>query len=318
MTDAKLVSLTDVSVVYESGPPWARVESTALRSVSLGIGEGETLGLVGESGSGKTTIGRVMLGLLRPAAGSAELLGEPLAKARRSARGRIQVVLQHPEWSLNPMLRVGRSIAEPLAITHDVSRKEREAKVGAMLEEVGLEPVLARRYPHQLSGGQLQRASIARALITNPRLVVFDEAVSALDVSAQAQILNLIRKTQREYGYAALFISHQIDAVRYVSDRVAVLYGGEVVAEAPAAAFYGQPAHPYARALRTGGEGWPLSGAPAADVSVNQDCCPFASACPLAIERCRHERPLLRPVGEELAACHRAEHAPAHAEQPTR
>ena len=209
MTEA-VVELRSVDVHFTSGPLWARRHVHAAREVSLQVAPGETLGLVGESGSGKTTTGKVCLGLVRPSAGEVIFEGSPFDYRRRSRRGALAAVLQHPQWSLNPRLHVGTSVAEPLVINGIGGREERRRQTAEMLEQVGLQPVLAKRYPHELSGGQRQRVAVARALITHPKFVVFDEAVSALDVSVQAQILNLIRELQAHAGFAALFISHDL------------------------------------------------------------------------------------------------------------
>ncbi|MFX0546669.1 ATP-binding cassette domain-containing protein [Roseovarius sp. S1116L3] len=219
----------------------------AVRGVSLEIAEGETLGLVGESGSGKTTLGRVCLGLLHPTVGEMRMQGAPFGRLRQR-RGQLSVVLQHPEWALNPRLRCGASVGEPLRVlgTRGAARHQAVVK---MLDQVGLSADFADRYPGQLSGGQRQRVAIARALITEPRFILFDEAVSALDVSVQTQVLNLIRDLQADHGFAALFISHDLAATRYVSDRIAVMLRGEIVEAAPARDFYGTPSHPYSRAL---------------------------------------------------------------------
>ncbi|MEU6266185.1 ABC transporter ATP-binding protein [Saccharopolyspora shandongensis] len=241
-----VLELDDVAVTFGAGPPWRRRAVHAVRGVSLRLSPGETLGLVGESGSGKTTTSMVALGLQRPTSGSVRFQGEPFPKRRRLLAGRMQAVLQHPQWSLNPRMRVGRSVAEPLAV---LGEPQGEQRVLDMLAQVGLDESIAQRYPHQLSGGQRQRVSIARALITRPPFIVFDEAVSALDVSVQAQILNLIKDLQAEFGFAALFISHDLGAVRYVADRVAVLRHGEVVETAAAEVFYRTPEHAYSRQL---------------------------------------------------------------------
>ncbi|TYB58166.1 ABC transporter ATP-binding protein [Nonomuraea sp. PA05] len=216
-----------------------------MRRVSLQVAEGETLGLVGESGSGKTTTSRVALGLQRPTSGTVRFDGRPFPKRRRELAGRMQAVLQHPHWSLNPRMRVGQSVAEPLDV---LGRTEKNA-VTEMLEHVGLGADFADRYPHELSGGQRQRVSIARALVTRPGFIVFDEAVSALDVSVQVQILNLIKDLQAEYGFSALFISHDLGAVRYVADRIAVMRQGEVVETADTRTFYTDPSHEYSKQL---------------------------------------------------------------------
>jgi ABC-type glutathione transport system ATPase component len=244
-----VISLADLAVTYRTGPVWKRVAVPAVKGVTLQIGPGETLGLVGESGSGKTTLGRVMLGLVKPSSGKFLFQQEPFHPRLRRA-GALSVVFQHPEWALNPRMRCASSIAEPLDIQQIGDRAERREKVAAMLAQVGLESALATRFPGELSGGQRQRMAIARALITHPRFIVFDEAVSALDVSIQAQILNLIRDLQEQHGFAALFISHDLAATRYISHRIAVMRAGEFVEVAPAASFYATPDHPYSRSLR--------------------------------------------------------------------
>lgn len=245
-----IVSLRSAGVTFASGPPWAREHLDAVRAVDLDVYGGETLGLVGESGSGKTTLGRMCLGIQRPTRGQVFIDGVPFDGHQGRLRGRLQLVGQHPEWTLNPRLRVGTSVAEPMAIMGVRSRRDRHDRVAEMLELVGLESSLAQRYPHQLSGGQRQRVAIARALITKPNFIVFDEAVSALDVSVQAQILNLIKDVQAVQGFAALFISHDLAAVRYVAHRVAVMLNGEILEVAPSARFYGVPEHPYSRKLQ--------------------------------------------------------------------
>jgi ABC-type glutathione transport system ATPase component len=243
-----LVSLEAVSVEFRSGLPWARRSVMAVDDVSLSIEKGETLGLVGESGSGKSTLARTCLGLVRPTTGEVRFEGRRVERFR-SVRGRLEVVLQNPDWALNPRLRIGTSVAEPLAIIGEGRRDERRAHATAMLEQVGLAASMVDRYPHQLSGGQRQRVAIARALITRPSFIVFDEVVSALDVSVQAQILELVRRLQAERGFSALFISHDLAVVRYLSHRIAVMQSGKLVEVGPSALFYRIPAHPYSRQL---------------------------------------------------------------------
>jgi ABC-type glutathione transport system ATPase component len=247
MTPGAIVALERVSVTYRSGPVWNRRITRAVHDLDLDIPQGTILGLVGESGSGKTTVGRLCLGLLRPSRGAAFFEGASI-RGPRAVKGRAAVVLQQPEWALNPRLRIGTSVAEPLTVL-GVRRPERLDRAREALRRVGLDPSLLARYPHELSGGQRQRASIARALITDPSFVVFDEAVSALDVSVQAQILNLIRSLQESRSFSALFISHDLAATRYVADRIAVMRLGEIVETGHADRFYAVPEHPYSREL---------------------------------------------------------------------
>ena len=247
-TPAPVITLRDLAVDYRSGPAWRRTRVPAVEGVDLDIAAGETVGLVGESGSGKTTLGRVMLGLVRPSRGQVRFDGMPLDASLRR-RGALGVVFQHPEWALNPRLRCATSILEPLQIQRIGDRAERQQRLHALLGEVGLDPALAQRFPGELSGGQRQRMAIARALITQPRFIVFDEAVSALDVSVQSQILNLIQSLQQQHRFAALFISHDLAATRYVAQRIAVMRHGRFVEVGPASRFYEQPEHAYSRAL---------------------------------------------------------------------
>ena len=242
------LEMRDIGVTYRKGLLNRQVAVAAVTHVDLTIARGETLGLVGESGSGKTTLARVALGLIRPSHGSLLFEGQPFdPRVRRY--GALSVVFQHPEWALNPRLKCGTSIAEPLVVQGLRLGEERRRRVQAMLAEVGLDDALMDRYPGELSGGQRQRMAIARALITQPRFVVFDEAVSALDVSVQSQILNLIRRLQAQHGFAAMFISHDLAATRYVSQRIAVMRSGAFVEVAAARKFYDRPDHPYSQAL---------------------------------------------------------------------
>jgi ABC-type glutathione transport system ATPase component len=247
VTGDAIIALERVAVTYRSGPAWNRRVVHAVRGVNISIPRGTILGLVGESGSGKTTVGRLCLGLLRPTEGAVLFDNAPMLNPR-AIKGRAAVVLQQPEWALNPRLRVGTSVAEPLTVL-GVAKAERLERASESLRQVGLDPTLLTRYPHELSGGQRQRASIARALITDPSFVVFDEAVSALDVSVQTQILNLIRSLQESRAFSALFISHDLAATRYVADRIAVMRLGEIVEAGDADRFYALPEHPYSREL---------------------------------------------------------------------
>ncbi|MFO1061302.1 MAG: ABC transporter ATP-binding protein, partial [Dongiaceae bacterium] len=303
-----VMAFEDVSVRFVSGPAWARRHTDALAGLSLEIAAGETLGVVGESGSGKTTLGRLALGLLRPTAGRVRFGGKPVESRAGYPRGSVAAVLQHPQWSLNPRLSIGSSIAEPLTVLGGCARPERQRRVAEMMGLVGLDAALLPRYPHELSGGQRQRASIARALITHPRFIVFDEATSALDVSVQAQILNLVLALQQQAGFAALFISHDLAAVRYVARRVTVLYAGRLMELAESAGLYRPAAHPYTRCLQQASG---LIDAPAYRLAgpfgaAAGDCCPLHPRCPLAVERCARERPVPPAADAGRVACHRA------------
>jgi oligopeptide/dipeptide ABC transporter ATP-binding protein len=225
----------------------------AVDGLSLTLATAETVGLVGESGSGKTTLGRAVVGLVRPTSGAILFRGQPLdakgAASDRAARSQLQMVFQDPTSSLDPRWPVGASIAEPLRLNHVGTRAERHERVSDLLKVVGLSPGHARRYPHELSGGQRQRVGLARALALNPAVIVADEAVSALDVSIRAQIINLLQQLQDELKLSYLFIAHDLAVVRHLSDRVAVMYLGQIVEEASAADLYGDARHPYTVSL---------------------------------------------------------------------
>ncbi len=303
------IRLDRLSVVFRSGGVLARGDTAALRDVSLTMPRGGTLGLVGESGSGKSTLGNVLVGLVKPTSGSVMVGDEPLG---RQAPGFRQLVGQNPRWTLNPVLPVWRSVAEPLAIAGSPRRTRRDESV-RMLRAVGLPDQLAQRYPHELSGGQVQRAAIARALVSRPELVVFDEAVSALDVSVQVHTINIIKELQAQRAFNALFISHDLASVRYAADTVAVLYRGMLMHVAPADTFYDQACHPYSLALRsagTGDETVSLREAPDGSADgggTDAEGCPLAGRCPFVVSRCTAERPVLREVNGQRTACHRAE-----------
>ncbi|MEV4806711.1 oligopeptide/dipeptide ABC transporter ATP-binding protein [Nonomuraea sp. NPDC049421] len=292
----------------------------AVDGLSLEIGEGEVLGLVGESGSGKSTVGKCVLRLTEPTAGSIELAGRDIThlsrRAMRPLRRDVHMVFQDPFSSLNPRFTIEQIVAEPL-LRHKVGdRREVTAKVAAMLEKVGLRQEMRRRHPHELSGGQRQRVGLARALVLEPKLVVADEPVSALDVSVQASVLNLITDLQRDMGFSCLFITHDLSVVEFLADRIAVMYLGRIVESGPTAEIFAQPRHPYTQAL--------LSAAPVADpvrqrerrrIVLGGDVpspvdppagCRFHTRCPLAYDECRTAEPLLNdPRGSgHPAACH--------------
>jgi oligopeptide transport system ATP-binding protein len=293
----------------------------AVDGVDLVIGAGETLGLVGESGCGKSTLSNAIVGLVPPTRGSIRVRGSEVAGASRKAlyalRRDVQMIFQDPALSLNPRLTVGAAIGEPLAVRGIASGRALEERVHALLIQVGLRPEHAGRYPHQFSGGQRQRIVIARALALEPALVVCDEPVSALDVSVRAQILNLLIELQRRMGMAYLFVSHDLNVVRHVCDRVAVMYLGRVVEQASRDALFADPRHPYTRALMSAVlEADPLAqrakprtvlrGEPPSPSDVPQGCA-FHTRCPLATEVCLEQRPLLTPrPGNALVACHHA------------
>ncbi|MBT2422458.1 ABC transporter ATP-binding protein [Streptomyces sp. ISL-22] len=317
MTLPPLLDVKDLSVEFRQGrrtPPLRAVDK-----VSLSIAPGETLGLVGESGSGKSTIGRAVLGLNRVDSGQVHFEGRDITHASRRTRrelsARLQVVFQDPYSSLNPARTIGQTLAETLLAHGDFRAKETAERVKAMLERVGMPADTADRYPGQFSGGQRQRIAIARALMPEPRLVICDEPVSALDLSIQAQVMNLLAELQRDLDLSYLFIAHDLPVVRHLSHRIVVLYRGRVMETGPAGMLYADPVHPYTRAL--------LAAVPRPDPRAQRartanrtaattatapatDGCVFAHRCLHAVLLCHSEPPPLLPLPDgRAAACHR-------------
>jgi ABC-type oligopeptide transport system ATPase subunit len=251
MTGARLLTVSALTVEYRTARRAKAVR--ALDSVSLSIGTGETLGLVGESGSGKSTLARAILGLAPVRSGTIEFDGRDITRAtrreRRALSAEVQVVFQDPYSSLNPARTIRQTLAEPLGVHERLSRREISERVREMLDRVGLPTDAAARYPRHFSGGQRQRIAIARALMLSPRLIICDEAVSALDLSVQAQILNLLLELQEELSLSYLFISHDLSVVQHLSHRIVVLYRGETVESGPTNMVCDRPTHPYTRAL---------------------------------------------------------------------
>ena len=283
----------------------------AVTDVSLALRQGETLGVVGESGCGKSTLGRMLAGILPPSSGRVLLDGAPPMQGGRKVTTRIQTVFQDPFASLNPRRRIGDSIAEGPVAHGFVTRAASAALVAEWLGRVGLDPGFAQRFPHQFSGGQRQRVAIARALAMRPDVLICDEPVASLDVSIQAQVLNLFLDLRRDLGLTCLFISHDLGVVRHVSDRVAIMYLGRIVESGEAARIYAAPRHPYTRALlasspRLDGAAalQPIAGELPSPLAPPPGCA-FHPRCPLATELCRAERPPLTPRdGDHLVACH--------------
>jgi len=320
LTDAPLLSVRGLSKDFpgrKSSIFGQRSRIRAVDDVSFDIARRETLGLVGESGCGKTTTGRLVLRLIEPTSGSVRFNGKDVLAlpppALRALRRDMQIVFQDPFGALNPRMTAGELIAEPLIVHSIGDATARARSLRRLMDLVGLSAYHAGRFPHEFSGGQRQRLCIARALALNPAFVVCDEAVSALDVSVQAQILNLLHDLRDELGLTYLFISHDLGVVRHISDRVAVMYLGRIVETGPRAAIFGAPAHPYTQAL--------LKSVPSPEkgrksfFTVKGDVpsaanpppgCSFHTRCPLAFERCRIEEPAARPAGGpgHTATCH--------------
>lgn len=291
----------------------------AVDGLDFTIQRGETLGLVGESGCGKSTTGRTILQLYRPTAGDVYFQGKDLAKLQgeelRKMRRHMQMIFQDPYASLNPRMTVGDIIGEPLEVHNIAKGKERKERVQELLQIVGLNPYFINRYPHEFSGGQRQRIGVARALAVNPDFIVCDEPISALDVSIQAQIINLLEELQQKFNLTYLFIAHDLSVVRHISDRVAVMYLGKIVELTDRTSLYSNPLHPYTKAL--------LSAVPIPDPVVEEkreriilvgyvpspvnppSGCRFHTRCPLAIDICKRVDPEFRDVGNNhWVACH--------------
>lgn len=337
--DDPLLSIRDLKVHFEIGGGGALARLAggggrrfvrAVDGVSLDIHQGETLGLVGESGCGKSTLGRALLRLTKPTAGRVDFRGRDLAalsaREMRGERSRLQMIFQDPYASLNPRMTVDQIIGEPLDTFKLAAGVERERRVGELMETVGLSPRFRKRYPHEFSGGQRQRIGIARALAAEPEFVVADEPISALDVSVQAQIMNLLERLRRERDLTYLFISHDLRAVRHMADRVAVMYLGRVVELSEAREIYDDPLMPYTKAL--------ISAVPVPDPEVEATRrrivlegdipspinppagCPFHTRCPWAIKQCGEVVPPLVEIRpQHFAACIRISAEEPHIER---
>ena len=318
--NGSLLSCRDVAVEY---PAAGRV-LRAVDGVDLDVEHGTTVAVVGESGCGKSTLARAILGLTSVSRGSIKLEGRELVglapRELRPLRPALQMVFQNPFGSLNPRLTVGRIIEEPLIVQKIGTRGSRRERVRELLDMVGLDAGSEQQYPHQFSGGQRQRIAIARALALNPKLIVCDEPVSALDVSVQAQVLNLLVRLQRDLGISYLFISHDLSVVRHLAHRTVVMYLGRVVAQSSHRSFWAAPLHPYVTALR---DATPTMDVLEADRPVTllegevpsaldpRPGCRFSTRCPYAVEICRSVYPALRAVSDvESVACHRVEITP--------
>ncbi|WP_407270128.1 ABC transporter ATP-binding protein [Radiobacillus sp. PE A8.2] len=289
----------------------------AVDDISFFINKGETLGLVGESGCGKSTAGRSVLRLLEATEGSVFLDGEDiynLSSSRlKKKRNEMQIVFQDPYASLNPRLKVRSIIEEPLIIHTNLTKKQRREKLSQLMQDVGLDESYLERYPHEFSGGQRQRIGIARAIAVQPKLIVMDEPVSALDVSVQAQVLNLIQDLQEKYQLTYLFITHNLSVVKHISNRIAVMYLGKIVEIADRETFFKDPKHPYSGALisaipepnpKLKKERVILQGDVPSPVNPPSGC-PFHTRCPLVMDRCKSEVPQLKDVGNnQIVACH--------------
>jgi oligopeptide/dipeptide ABC transporter ATP-binding protein len=308
-----ILELDDVARAFPVRDALGRAKGAvrAVDGVTLSVGEGEVLAIVGESGCGKSTLGRVMLRLIEPDRGAIRFMGEDLRAlspaALRARRRDMQLIFQDPFASLDPRMTVEEAVAEPIRLHRLAPRAQEPAEVAALLERVGLRPELARRWPHEFSGGQRQRIAIARALASRPRLIVGDEPVSALDVSVQAQVINLLADLIAELRLSFVLISHDLGVVRHIADRVAVMYLGRIVEEGPTATVFAAPRHPYTRALLAavpgqGGKAALLEGDVPSPINPPSGC-RFRTRCGFAEAICAEQSPPLEG-GAHRAACH--------------
>jgi oligopeptide/dipeptide ABC transporter ATP-binding protein len=323
MKPEPLLDIDSLGVTYRGAG--RRRQTRAVDGASLRILPGETLGLVGESGSGKSSVGSAVVGLVPVTDGEIRFSGEDITRAtarrRRDLSAQIQVIFQDPYSSLNPSRTIAQTLVEPLLIHRQLSRPESRQRVWEMLEKVGLDGAAADRYPRQFSGGQRQRIAIARALIISPQLVVCDEPVSALDLSVQAQVLNLLLALQEQLALSYLFISHDLAVVRHISQRIAVMYRGRIMESGDAETVYRTPGHPYTATLLAANpipdpleqqrnRLQAVARRPARPESETVGGCPFAARCPLTVDACISERPALTPGPTgALVACHRRDEA---------
>lgn len=318
-----LIRTEDLSLAFPvRGGFFQSVRSSvkAVNAVNLEVEEGKTLGIVGESGCGKTSLGRAMVRLYEPTAGKLFFRGEDITKLSsyemRPYRQEIQMIFQDPYASLNPRMSIREILEEPFRLEPSLKKEERQKRIDELLDIVGLDESVLERYPHEFSGGQRQRISIARTLVLRPKLIIADEPVSALDVSIQAQILNLLKELQDKLGLTYVFISHDLGVVRYIADRVAVMYLGNVVEDAPVESLYETPSHPYTKALldaipkpdpRKRGKKNLLEGDLPSPMNPPTGCV-FHTRCAFAEEKCKKKRPVLeeKNLGNaHRVACHR-------------